>query len=327
MKQPGSLLALTGYVASERIEAVILSLSAIWQHSMGRHVGDLEADLAQCRRWFDPVAQGQRLRRDLSAIPPIDADTEDPGPPLTFRLGEGRSLVTPEGRCVLDLFMHLAKDRKGHVISDTHLTPYDRLLGHLYKDWSRHRLESVVGLLAGGEKPLQIAAAGVVIALLVNRSTSPRRALKRFPAGAARDVIDEAFFEAVRVFARTLSPKQRPTRDPRLISGWMLYEARRRLGDDVLVVENARPDTEGRLWIAESKQDQIIDVVARDLGRGHRARLTPDDLSKALDGLVAAFRSQTPRLAGFGLAHERPTNTRKICDAIIKRFRQYAEAS
>ncbi len=324
--RPGeSLLELAGYLASERIEALVVSLSALWQHSMARQVGELGDDLARCRRWFDPVAQGQRLRRELSAIPPINKDIWDPGPPFTFRVDAARSLVTPEGRCALDLFMHLARSRKGQVIRDIQLVPYDRLLGQLYREWSRRRIQSVVGLLAGGEKPLQIAAAGVVIALLINRSTSPERALRRFPAGAARDVIDEAFFEAVKEFARTLSPKQRATRDPRLISGWMLYEARRRLGDDVLTVEGARPDTEGRLWIAESKQDQVIDVVARDLARGHGARVTPDALSKALDGLVAAFRSQIPRLAGFGLANERPNNTAKVCEALIQKFRQYTE--
>ncbi len=292
---------------------------------MGSEVADLEGDLALCRRWFDPVAQGQRLRRELSGIRPMSNDILDPGPPFTFRVAAKQSIVTPEGRCALDLLIQLDHDRDAHLINEVQLLPYDRVLGHLYKGWSRHRIESVVGLLSGEQKPLQVAAAGVVIALLVNRSTSSARALRRFPAGAARDVIDEAFFEAVKAFAQVLSPRQRATRDPRLISGWMLYEARRRLGDDVLIVEGARPDTEGLIWIVESKQDQAIEIVTRDLSRGHRARVTSESLAKGFDDLVGAFRAQTPRLAGFGVAHERPTNTLKVRDAVISKFKQYAE--
>lgn len=325
MKSRASLLGVTGYVEGKRIDALVESLSAIWRHSMATDVGELESDLILCRRWFDPVAQGQRLRRDLSAIQPIPDAIWDPGHPFTLPVGARQRLVTPEGRCVLDLFVRLERNNKGHLIKEADLVPYDRVLGHLYREWSRHRIDSVIKLLAGEEKPLQIAAAGVLIAILVNRSTSLKRALRRFPQGAARDVIDEAFFEAVTAFAHALSPRQRPTRDPRLVSGWMLYEARRRLGDDVLVVEGARPDTHGQLWIVEARQDHVIDVVARDLARGHRARITAESLAKAFDALVAAFRSQTPRLAGFALAHERPTNTDKLRTLLISKFTRYTE--
>jgi hypothetical protein len=223
------------------------------------------------------------------------------------------------------LLSKLPPERSGYIIEDVDLLPYDRKLCHLYKEWSRHRIQSVVKLLGGEEKPLQLAAAGVVLALLVNRSTSVERALKRFPAGNAQDVVDESFFKAVNAFARALSPQQRPTRDPRLISGWMLYEARRRLGDDVLIVEGARPDIEGRIWIDEANQDAAIDVVARDLSRGHRARVTSTALGAAFDSMVAAFRSETPRLAGFGLAHERPVNTSRLRDALLERFTRNLE--
>lgn len=325
MKHQTTLLGLNGYVDREKIDMLVASLSAIWQLSMGTSVSELECDLELCRRWFDPVAQGQRLRREVQTIPRIPEHMWDPGPPMTLNVSRARSLVTPEGRCLLDLLVHLPHDPRGQLISDAHLVPYDRLLAHLYREWARHRIHSVIDLLAGEKKPLQIPAAGVVIALLVNRSTSPDRALIRFPSGAARDVIDEAFFKAVESFAQTLAPKRRPTRDPRLISGWMLYEARRRLSDDVLIVEGARPDTEGRIWIDEAKQDQALEVVARDLSKGHRARVTTESLAKAFDALVATFRSETARLAGFGLAHERPANTKRIRDALVERFRHHVE--
>lgn len=288
-------------------------------------LGELEEDLELCRRWFDPVAQGQRLRREIAALHSIPSDVQVPGEPLTFAVDKDKYLVTPEGRCAIDLFQRISSDAGSYLITDGQLLSYDRILLELYLKWSRHRIRSVTKLLAGEAKPLQLPAAAVVLALLINRSTSESRALKRFPAGSARDVIDEAFFSAVEAFSVSLAPKQRATRDPRLVSGWMLYEARRRLGDDVLIMEESRPETEARLWIDEAKDDEALDIVARDLNRGNRMRITSEGLAEAFDRLVGAFRSKLPQLAGFGLAHERPVNTRRVRARLLDKFNQYVE--
>jgi hypothetical protein len=325
MIRADSLLGLGGHLDMARIEELVGALTTIWRECCGLDPGLLEEDLERCRKWFDPVAQGQRLRRQLSTLPVISKIVRDPGEPLTIRVGDDRCLVTPEGRCALDLLSGLHKDPAGHVIGDAQLVRYDRILGQLYRDWSRHRLSSVVKLLSGQEKPLQLAAAGVTLAILVNRSTSPARALKRFPEGQERDVIDDAFFAVAAAFSKTLFPTQRPTRDPRLISGWMLYEARRRLGDHVLVVESARPDKDARVWIVEESEARVLDIVARDLARGYSTRIRSEAVSSAFDALVKAFRSQTPRLAGFGMAHERPTNTERIRKTLLARYLKHAE--
>lgn len=328
MSHTDSILGLpAGYLERDRADSLRENLAAVWSASMLQPMTDLHGDLVKLRKWFDPVAQGQRLRRDLAALPQLPETIVDPGPPLTFFISDSQGLITPEGRCAFEFLSTLPRDRPGYILSDEDLFPYDRILARVYRDWSRHRITSVVDLLRGEEKPLQLAAAGVVLALLVNRSTSESRALKRFSAGAARDVIDDAFFSAVNAFTGALSPKQRTTRDPRLISGWMLYEARRRLGDDVLIIEGSRPETDGRLWVDEIKQDEVLDMLARDLGRGHRAKVTTETLSEAFDALVFAFRSQIPRLAGYGLAHERPANTLRIRNALIERFDRYADLS
>ena len=210
-------------------------IAATWAATVGRPPGELTSDLAACRRWFDPVAQGQRLRRELSALPPLPLDIGDPGPPFVLRIGPDKRLVTPEGRCALDLLQALRQGPR-LAITDGQLFAYDRLLAELYRDWTRHRLQSVVDLLTGSTKPLQVPAAGVVIALLVNRCTSERRALTRFASGSARDVVDGAFFTPVQAFAEVLAPRRRGNRsNPRLVSGWMLYEARRRLGGGLVL--------------------------------------------------------------------------------------------
>jgi hypothetical protein len=327
MNQNESLLGLTGFIDRGKVEDLIHSLTLLWKLSTGLEINTLESDLELCRRWFDPVAQGQRLRRDLPGIPPLPPGSHDPGPPLTFEVTSTQKLITPEGRCAIDLLKQLDPRQTVYVLDDSATCYYDRVLGSLYLKWSRHRINSVVDLLRGEDKPLQIAAAGVVLALLVNRSTSPARALKRFPVGAAQDIVDAAFFRAVEAFSRTLAPKQRATRDPKLISGWMLYEARRRLGEDLLIMETSRPDSGGNVWIDERRQEMAIDVVARDLSRGHRTRITPTLLSTAFDELVDAFRAETGQLAGFGLAHERPVNTGRIKTLLLERFIQRAEDS
>ncbi len=312
-----SLLGLPEYLERDTAQRLESVLARIWAAAVGAPPGGLEADLRVCRRWFDPVAQGQRLRRELSALEPLPLDLPDLGAPLTFAVGDRESLVTPEGRCALDLLRHLP-DRPVHVISDVQLLPYDRLLAVLYRDWARHRLQSVVDLLTGSTKPLQIPAAGVVIALLVNRCTTERRALTRFAAGSAREVVDRAFFTPVQAFADILAPSQHRNRsDPRLVSGWMLYEARRRLGDG-LVLQDARNGIDGKVWIQPQAEGQVIEVVTRDLIRGHRARATPERFANAYDALVAALRLELPKLAGFGLVHERPLDTRQLRERLLQ---------
>lgn len=314
-----TMLGLEGPIEQARVDSLVDALRTTWFATIGRLPGCLEDDLEAARRWFDPVAQGQRLRRELGELDPLPAEVLDPGEPLTFRVDDDRRLVTPEGRCALDLLESLPRSPSGHMIRETQISRYERQLGLLYREWSRHRLQSVVGLLSGHDKPLQIPAAGVVIALLVNRCTSEERALIRF-AGAPREVVDRAFFSPVQAFADILAPSARRSRgNPRLVSGWMLYEARRRLGDGLVVID-ARAGRDGKVWIRPDAIDNVIDVVARDLARGHRARATPDRFSEAFDALVAELRRQLPSLAGWGLVHERPIETKRLRERVIDRL-------
>jgi hypothetical protein len=320
-----SLLGLREQLAPAERDRLEQALATIWRATMGSEPGALDTDLAACLKWFDPVARGERLRRELPTIPQLADHVTDPGPPFTFQVNRGVVLVTPEGRCALELLRELPRGVSSHLIGDGDLLPYDRRLARLYRDWSRHRIQSVVKLLAGENKPLQVPAAGVLVALMVNRSTSEARALKRFASGLERDAIDRAFFAAVKRFAETLSPKQGPTTDQHLISGWMLYEVARRLGTHVLVVEGAGPTTEGRIWIVENAEGTAIDRLVRDLTRGRRARVTAEAMGAAFDALVSSFREHSRALASFGLAHERPANTQRLRKAILDGFARNTE--
>jgi len=327
MNGDASLLGIQGYLDERRVSELLEALRQTWSTTVGRPPRDLEEDLKELRRWFDPVAQGQRLRRELAELAPLPQDLLDPGPPLTLTVGPGKRLLTPEGRCALELLDRLPSDLPGYVIGDTELLPYERRLGLLYRDWSRHRLKSVIDLLAGTTNPLQIPAAGVVIALLVNRCTNEDRALTRFASGAERDAVDRAFFAPVQAFGDILAPSRRRNRgNPRLVSGWMLYEARRRLGE-ALVVVDARGGQNGRVWIRGAMVDDVIEVIARDLVRGHRARATRDRFLEAYDALVQALRGQLPNLAGFRLSHERPLDTARLRERLADRLSLYISST
>lgn len=320
MRAQKSLLDSLRALDADAARELARQLVGIWIATIGSPPGGLEDDLSACRAWFDPVAQGQRLRRELAALPELATNLQGVGDPFILEVGNARALVTPEGRCALEVLN--CADLEAFAVSDAELAQYDRLLAEMYRDWSRHRILSVVQLLQGTTKPLQIPAAGVVLALLVNRCTSERRALRRYAATAGREVVDRAFFRAVDAFADGLAPARKQGRNQHLISGWMLYEAKRRLGDS-LIVQDAR-GRDGRVWIREGAEADVLGMVARDLVRGHRARATPEQFERAFDALVDALREELPGLAGFGMAHEQPANTERIRRDAVTAVARYA---
>lgn len=319
-----SLIGLNGNLEQAHAKGLVHSLTEAWFLTMRSMPGNLQEDLRLSRRWFDPVAQGQRLRKELAELPDLPRNLDNPGPPFTLTVGPHKWLVTPEGRCALDLLRDISTDGPIWVVEEAREAYYDRILAHLYRDWSRHRIDSVIALLAGTTKPLQIPAAGVVIALMVNGNDSRSAALIRFAAAGPRELVDDAFFSIVNSFADILSPGRRGNRNSTLISGWMLYEARRRLGPGV-VVEDFHGSRDGRVWVPSEYQRDTIDIIARDLPRGHRLKVTPETFSVAFDSLVEELRRQLPRLAGFGLSHEQPTETRRLRTLLIESMSRQAD--
>jgi hypothetical protein len=91
----------------------------------------------------------------------------------------------------------------------------------------------------------------------------------------------------------------------------MLYEAGRRLGESLVIVD-ARGGKDGLVWIRPDDVDRVVKILGRDLARGHRTRPTTSDLGQAFDALVGVLRENASRLAGLGLAHERPVETKLL---------------
>src|SRR6266516_1249223 len=105
-----TLLGLPDYIEYDQALALISALERTWEAVVGAPPGDLDSDLTICRRWFDPVAQGQRLRRELAQLPLLPEDLADPGEPMTLTVDSRKRLVTPEGRCALSLLKQLVRD-------------------------------------------------------------------------------------------------------------------------------------------------------------------------------------------------------------------------
>lgn len=322
-----SSLGFSSYITRAEAESIGSRLDSLWVETAGRPRLALTEDLEYSRRWFDPVAQGQRLRKELAALPGMPTEWSDPGQPWTIRVDASRFLLTPEGLCALDLLDGLPEDVPGHVLVPSQLAKYERLLNSLYREWSRHRLNSVIELLQGTTKPLQVPASGVVLALLVNRCTTEERALTRFASGAKREMVDKAFFAPVQAFSEAIAPGRRGNRnDPRLVSGWMLYEAGRRIGPG-LVIQDAKKGQDGKVWLEGNAVDGVISLLARDLQRGHRTKVTAASFAQAFEMLVVNLRDELPALAPFGLAHERPLETARLRNHLLKAWAQSGEAT
>jgi hypothetical protein len=290
-------------------EQVRDTLADLWRACHHRAPGALRPDLELHRRYFDPVAQGKRLREALLSIDPF----VPPGPlpeSQAMTVDEQRILITPEGRVALEL-LELALYEQGDqvTINEGVAARRERGLLTLYRDWDRHRLRSVINLLGGGDKPLQIPAIGAVLTLLVNRSDSPERAIKRFPPGTPRDVIDDVFRSCANAFSQELAPStRRASNKERLISGWTLGEITRRMPDAL------RSSDEDGVYVVASRRDELVELLVSELAR--RNNLDQRSLEEAFDALVREFARRAQALAGYGLLFERPGETARLREAL-----------
>jgi len=146
--------------------------------------------------------------------------------------------------------------------------------------------------------------------LLINRSDGPERAIKRFPPGTARDVVDDFFRSCANAFAQEIAPsKRRSNKKERLISGWTLGEVKRRMPDAL-----QSSDEEGVFIVRERTKDLLGLIVAELQKRGYDRGRVED----SFDALVREFRARSQDLAGYGLLFERPTATRKLRDQLFE---------
>jgi len=302
------------------------ALCRLWELAYQQQVGDLDADLEACRSFFDPVARGHKLRERLTALPPAPADLrggEAAGTldePVVIDAGAGRLLVGVEGRLLLQLLFEFSDATSRVVVPASAVLAAERRALAIYRDWARYRLSQVIALQAGhGTEVLQATSVGLVLALLVNRSTTPGRAINRLPNEQIDRRVDEALYAGAIAFADAITPgRQRSPREQRLRGGFPLTEARRRLADRLVITKAKRGQT-SKVYIPEDRQDEVVEFIVRDLAR-RRDRPEAAILASAFDKLVKAFRTWSAQLASHGMIFEQPADTARLRDQLLKAF-------
>jgi hypothetical protein len=290
-------------------------LSTLWQDAAGNAPGVLEDDLEILRkRFFDPVAQGKRLRGQLVELPPRPS-AQTLAEPLRLLIDDARVLITPEGRCAMDLLQVPQRDETALELAEDDARDLEAVLLAHYRRWGRHRIDQVVALL--GDEALRPPVIGVLLMLLVNRSIGFAHAVLRYEEGPERDAIDEAFRQPVGRFAQAIDPGQRRSlAKERLISGWTLHELTRRYPQAIRIDDAADVS---RVYITEGTEDLLLDAVARAMARKHIGQRTAGD---AYDQLVESLRSQGRTLAGYDMLFERPADTAQLRDRLLAKLQE-----
>jgi hypothetical protein len=306
--------------------AILLQdLTTLWGICYEAPISSLDDDLERCREFFNPIARGQTLRARLSQLesPPADLATRlaSYGEPLVLDAGEGGLLVGVEARLLIEL-LRTRQARAGHIVlPDTEISALQyRALG-LYRAWALGRLRQVIDLRSGrGKEPMQPIAVGIVLAILVNRSTTADRAVVQHDHDSAdgQDV-DPAIHAGANAFAAMIgtSSRGRSTSEQRLKGGYALTEARRRLAHRLALSAGSRPG-EKLIFVPDVHVAEVVAFLGADLAR--RRSLTAAKLELAFDELARAFRAKAKALAYRSMVFDRPAETVDLRNRLLDSF-------
>ncbi|MGW7336645.1 hypothetical protein [Streptomyces sp. NPDC054808] len=302
--------------------AIKRDLDRLWTLCYGEPSDDLEADLDLCRRFFDPLARGRTLRDRLAQLPaaPKEVLQAGYGEPLVTDAGGEALLVGVEARALLWLLDTKDLD-DGHVfLSPADVAAMERMALSKYRAWSTARLNQVVALRSGrAAEVMQAVSVGLVIALLINRSDAPERAIPKLSKETlAGKQVNEAIYAGAERFTAIVVPKrgERSAEERRLKGGYGLSEASRRLAHRLVTIK--RPGGEDLIHIAQSSRSEVVRFLGFDLAR--RAGLTSEVLATAFDELVLAFRAEAGKLAHRSMVFERAADTRRLKLDLVDAF-------
>ncbi|WHE37206.1 hypothetical protein [Microbacterium sp. BDGP8] len=276
----------------------------------------LAEDLRLMKFWFDPIASGKRLRDILSSIEPLGVSGEGIPDELLLAIDSERWLVTPEGRAVMwaieasvDGNLDSFPDQTNIYISQGTIRTALVLVHDVYRDWNLQRITGVTGLLSAETATLRPTAAGLLLVLLLNRNTSPQRRLPPPDDPNASAEMTRAIAAPAIAFARELAGTEKASsRGVDLYRGWAMGEIARRLGAGLHRASDG-------VWIDPDYEDaarqRLIDALSDRPDRIRRR------LPRAVDAALGEYERVRPVLSGLGMAHERPSNTRRLRDDIV----------
>ncbi|MGV9930000.1 hypothetical protein ACWDY4_05345 [Streptomyces olivaceoviridis] len=307
-------------LTGSEIAVLVEDLSELWKLTYDRPAADLASDLELCRKFFDPLARGGTLRDRLASLPrtPAKIRRASYSQPLVVDVGAGACIIGIEGRLLLDVLQQ-ATSEDFFVLSPSVVSDMERTALDKYREWSTARLRQVVAMRTGkANEVMQAISAGLVIALLVNRSDSPDRAIPKLSADSPEgSSLNSAIYNGAERFAEMVSRSKsaRSVGEKSLKGGYGLSEASRRLAHRLVTDRRKGGDF---IYVAPDYKDEVIAYLANDLAR--RATLTEEVFDKALDALVSGFRETADMLAHRSLIFERPAETRKLQAAFTSAF-------
>lgn len=310
--QDGSFAAMLGVPASFKwsLGSQWLEIARqVWWTQHGSEMSSLEGDLVALLDWFNPNRTGKRLRAQLANLratpgsPPSLGEEPDR---LFMQVGEGRFLITPEGRVLAEVIRECLGRGQTEwcVLDETDLARGVGMLLSTYRGLTRQRLEDVLALLTGASKQtLRPAAAGLLLVLLINRNTAEERPLRKFlDDRSVANRVTTALAEPAAAYARAFAGGESDSVDAvNVYRGWAYGELARRLGPTF-------KDSDDQLYLSDPSRAEarlIEDIESRPADQ--RARIPV-----ALDAALNAYHSVRPFLSAAAIAFDRPANTKAL---------------
>jgi hypothetical protein len=283
-------------------------LRAAWQAQYGHPPSTLTADFERLRELFKTGASGKRIRDAVAALPRLSRRPASVSEDVFFAVGEHRGLVTPEGRALLE---QLAAIREGgeRVLSRDAMLYASATVSSAYGGWQRAWLTQQLGRAS-----LRPGTYGVVLLLLLNGSLTRETAL-RLPSSAEEErALARVLIPVIDAFATRLGGHETSAREAeRLRSNWRLTEARRHLYERVRVEDDHE---DAFVWVED--EAKTVELLAERLAG--RRDLDVETLHSALAAASDAYSAARPKLATWGVAHDRTNHTRHVLDRIEARF-------
>jgi len=273
-----------------------------------------------CRKFFDPLTRGGTLRERLAKLQetPQRILRASYAEPLVKDVGSGTLIVGIEARLLLAALQEV--DTSGHtVLSPSVVAGLESAALAKYRSWSSARLDQVVALRTGNAtEVMQAVSVGLVVALLVNRSDAPERAIPRLATDTLDgEQVNGAIYAGAERFASAIVPNRsgRSASEKRLKGGYGLSEASRRLAHRLVIDKRPVGDF---VHVSSEHRNEVIEFLGADLSR--RSALSEESLSDAFEQLVAAFRESAGKLAHRALIFERSADTRNLKDSLTAAF-------
>jgi hypothetical protein len=283
-------------------------LREAWQAQYGQPPSTLSADFERLRELFKTGASGKRLRDAAAALPRLSRRPASVSDDVFFAVGEHRGLVTPEGRALLEQ-LGLIRENSDRVLTRDAMLQASTTVSSAYGNWQRAWLTQQLG-----KASLRPGTYGVVLLLLLNGSVTRETAL-RLPSLADEErALAQVLVPVIDAFATELGGHETSAREAeRLRSNWRLTEARRHLYELVRV-----QDEHGDAFVWVQDEGKTVALLAERLAA--RRDLDLDTLHTALDAAADAYVAARPKLATWGVAHDRTNHTRHVLSRIESQF-------